>query len=588
MFDDHTVTPTDDSASAPSLDLIHEGWQHLQLQRPLAAWASWQRALRVDPENAAAIQALATLETAEELPAAARAVYRFRTPADAAGRARWDARLRSGGLDELDAAAEVFAALVRDDPGDADAWHNLALCHAWLGRNADAVACLDRVVALLAAVDPERASDAWTLAEVVRLGAGAEPLADDFSYAWVIDAPPSDLIDAWPNLVPVQVPDDPVTGEPLLHDGRVFEWLDRLPPGPTSAPPRVEDLPRVLAAVVRTPARLRLSTPDPSGFASLDDRRYEAVRAALANARGEKRPLPLAWADAALSTFRTPPGLDAPARADLARAVIEHYYENLWVVPPRESLGGVSPLEAARRAADGDPVALARLSGLVRFREQLGSRPTHAAVYQGYPFDRLRRRLGLAASVEGSVDADDLSCASGAELDRLDPTALDDTRLADAFASSDALRNDARTARFAAELVRRGGAALGRLDPPAVVAPLVRQSLEAGDPEAALGWLDRWKDHVPAAQAQTLTVWSAELHARSGRPDAALAAYQSLLGTSDAGAELALDGAETLLDNGHPEQALPLLREAQVRARSAGDRAMERAAARLLGTVRDT
>ena len=64
-----------------SLALVHEGWNHLMSQRPLAAWGTWQRALRLDPESAAARQALETLESAPDLPLAARQVYRFRKPA---------------------------------------------------------------------------------------------------------------------------------------------------------------------------------------------------------------------------------------------------------------------------------------------------------------------------------------------------------------------------------------------------------------------------------------------------------------------------------------------------------------------------
>ncbi len=72
-----------------STALVHEGWAHLQSQRPVAAWASWQRALRVDPDSPVAEKALRTLETAGDLPTAARTPYRFR---EASG----PARARSG------------------------------------------------------------------------------------------------------------------------------------------------------------------------------------------------------------------------------------------------------------------------------------------------------------------------------------------------------------------------------------------------------------------------------------------------------------------------------------------------------------
>ena len=78
-----SATSTQDA----TLALVHEGWNHLMSQRPLAAWGTWQRALRIDPESAAARQAIETLESAPDLPLAARQVYRFRKPATEAQRA---------------------------------------------------------------------------------------------------------------------------------------------------------------------------------------------------------------------------------------------------------------------------------------------------------------------------------------------------------------------------------------------------------------------------------------------------------------------------------------------------------------------
>jgi tetratricopeptide (TPR) repeat protein len=570
--------------------LVHEGWEHLELQRPLAAWASWQRALRIDPGGAAAREALERLANAAELPPAARAVYRFQSPADESQRTRWDARLRGQGLDDLAGAAEAFAALTVDEPSDAAAWYNLALCRAWLGQNTEAVACLDRAVGLLAVPDPARATDAWTLAEVLRQGAGAESLADDVRFALVADRPsgegfPDWLFDRWPGLVPLAMPSDPITGAPRIEDGQVYEWLDR-PPGAVPAKPReAAELPQVLATVIRTPRQVRVSSPDPSGLALLDEPAFAQVGRALAAGRREKSPLPIAWADAALGTFRLPTGLDAAETVTLARLVVEHYFEDIWVRQPRQALGGLSPLAAGRAAARGDAVARAKLAAVIRYREQLGSRPSHAAVYQGYPFDRLRRRVGLPDADPAAFEADDPSCMSERELDDLDPGALDASRLRDAFLSAAALGDDARTARFAAALARLDPPARSRLDPAAVFAPLVREALRLGEPDEALDWLATAKSTSTGSEARTFAVWSAEIQARTGSPAAALRVYQDLLERPDTGSDaaLALDGAETLLDNGYPDHALPLILEARARARRSGDHATLQKAEYLLG-----
>ncbi len=140
------TVPTD-----PTLALIHEGWDHLKRQRPLAAWASWRRVLRIEPQHEAATHALHVLANAGDLPLAARVEYRFLTPTDEAGRSRWDARFRGRDLGELAVAAEAFATLAEDDPGDARARFNQGLCLAWLGRNAESVAALDLAVCVAGA-----------------------------------------------------------------------------------------------------------------------------------------------------------------------------------------------------------------------------------------------------------------------------------------------------------------------------------------------------------------------------------------------------------------------------------------------------
>src|SRR5262249_41745166 len=148
----------------------------------------------------------------------------------------------------------------------------------------------------------------------------------------------------------------------------------------------------------------------------------------------------------------------------LARETVEAYYEHDWIHRPRQALDGLSPLAASQCARRGDAVARAKLEAVLRLREQLGSRPSAVAMYQGYPFDRLRRRLNLDLVDARTIDADDLSCASAAELQELTPEELDDSRLAEAFESAAGLRDDPLTARFASELSRRNLEGLDHLD----------------------------------------------------------------------------------------------------------------------------
>ncbi len=231
------------------LPLVHQGWEHLKLQRPLAAWACWQRALRIEPEHPAAQQALDVLASAAELPLAARQPYRFRTPKGDASRNAWDAAFRNRDLQDLAVAAGVFARLSEADPEDADASYNHALCLAWQGHNAEAIAALDRFVRLSAASDPDAAIGAWTLAEILRQGAGAEELADDFDHIltipWKMDRGALDAILPRGILRPLPSPDVNAEGNDVPPDVHVFEWLDHALPEPSTALSR-EDLPEIL------------------------------------------------------------------------------------------------------------------------------------------------------------------------------------------------------------------------------------------------------------------------------------------------------------------------------------------------------
>jgi tetratricopeptide (TPR) repeat protein len=568
-------SPTDPDKA---LALVHEGWNQLQLQRPLAAWASWHRALRLMPDDPAASQALATLESAAELPAAARNVPRFQAPSDSVRRVRWDTRFQGRDLGDLADAADVFAALVADDPADASAWSNHALCLAWQGRNAEAVASLDRVVRVQARDHFDRAVDAWTLAEVLRQGAGAERLADDLRYAWVLEWPGGNaprLPGDRPWLLPVATPSDPTTGRPQVAEAQVFEWLDR-PLATTAQEVRSgADLPRLLATVVSTPLALRLSSPDPRTLDALHERLIALIGAVPLSFRREAVPLPLHLLDAAVWTFRLPRGVDREAERSLTRAAVEHYYEDLWIHQPRQGLDNRSPLDVSRLAHGGDAEARAKLTAVIRLREQLGARPRTAALYQGYPFDRLRRRLGLEPDDNASTDARDLTCAGEEELDQLDPAALDDARLIEAYLSSFFLRDDARAARFAAALIRRNPPSLADLTAPPLFATLVREAMRAHRPDEALRWLDQARTLQGGRERRTFDTWTAEIQARTGQPDAAVRIYESLLNDATADAALALDAAETLLDNGYAAHARPLLRRAHDQARNSGDHAVE-------------
>ena len=83
---------------------------------------------------------------------------------------------------------------------------------------------------------------------------------------------------------------------------------------------------------------------------------------------------------------------------------------------------------------------------------------------------------------------------------------LDDSRLVEAFTSAAGLRDNARTARFASELLKRRPAAMASLDLASVVAPLVRLAMGRNDYKAALSWLKEGRSIAVGETATTLEV----------------------------------------------------------------------------------
>lgn len=442
------------SSSETARELVQDGWRHLQLQRPLAAWACWQRALGLQPDQPAALEALQRLARAGDLPAAARAVYRFRQPRRDDRRETWDRAFRGRDLQILEQAASAFATILAEDPNDAAAHYDRALCLAWLGLNTEAIGELDAVVRLDADSHFEDASDAWLLAAVLRQGAGAETLADDFNHAlvlpWGLGEPDPTELAPPDHLRPIARP--VAAASPIDTAGvDVYEWLDRPMPAAEAGPTQA-DLPRVLATLFRTRETLKFVSPRGSDLLRVEELLDEHLPDEDHRDR-RSTPLPLALLDAAIWTYRLPDGLDAPTRSRLSREAVEHYYESVWIRKPLNSLASdrtaTSPLDAALAASRGDSVARAKLHAVIRFREQLGERPTTAALHAGYPFDRLRNRLGLEPDDPATIDLNDPSCLNPDQLRALDPSRLEASALADALQSARLFGIEELAARFA-------------------------------------------------------------------------------------------------------------------------------------------
>ncbi len=174
-------------------------------------------------------------------------------------------------------------------------------------------------------------------------------------------------------------------------------------------------------------------------------------------------PLALTLLDASVWRFRVPSGLEDDAKARLSREAIERYFEDEWILQSRHGLSadGLSPVEAARLAGSSR-VLRRKLAAVVNMREAIAARPRSEPLYAGYPFDRLRRRLGLPPNDPDTIDPADVSCMSGAELQNLDLDVLDDSTLLEAFESAAAACDATILERFEAAIVARGLADQGK------------------------------------------------------------------------------------------------------------------------------
>jgi hypothetical protein len=106
--------------------------------------------------------------------------------------------------------------------------------------------------------------------------------------------------------------------------------------------------------------------------------------------------------------------------------------------------------------------------------------------------------------------------------------------------------------------------------------------MSRGDHAGALSWINRARPVADQKTAATFDVWRAEIFARTGRPQEALAVYSGLTKPDAADPLVALDAALTMLDNGHLEEAETLLIAARDTAHRAGRHSIERRAFQLL------
>ena len=383
-----------------ALRLVHQGWEHLRHERPIAAWASWNQALRAEPHNSAAREALERLEGSEPLPRVARGPFRFRGPGDASSRQAWDEVFRATDMQGVAEAAAAFHEIVEHAPGDANARYNAGLCLAWQGENARAIAEFDGLVRLdhVDEAAREAAIEGWMFAEVLRQGAGAEALADEFRCTLEIEWPEDnegaeEWLGARATILPIAM-----TGGELSPEVEVLEWLDRRLPE-SSAVAHGKDLPVVLASVMERGGVMRAVAPAVESIRRVESKLRGWMGDGFVARDRVSSTLPIHLMDLAAWRFRIPDDATAEQHARWTREAIEHYYMSTWADQPRNGLANgaepLSPRAAAHLPGAEGVSARVRLEAILRVREQLLRRPGSLQLHGGLTLDGVRPLFGL-------------------------------------------------------------------------------------------------------------------------------------------------------------------------------------------------
>ena len=167
--------------------LLKLGACHNFQGRPLAAWATWRQALRIDPKFKPAADSIEEFVHENRLlPNAARLGLTLKsadefTMFDEEVGERWEKAIQDGDQLHIDDLIMGFADLTGRAPNNAAAWYNLGLACTVGGLNVRAIEAFIHYVEL--EKDLDAAANAWDLVEVLRLGAGAEDLSDSRLYS---------------------------------------------------------------------------------------------------------------------------------------------------------------------------------------------------------------------------------------------------------------------------------------------------------------------------------------------------------------------------------------------------------------------
>jgi tetratricopeptide (TPR) repeat protein len=547
----------------------------MKLNRPVAARAALQIALRCDPGNEELHKNFDRAFGAESLlPECARRDYKVLSPGPGVTgdrRAAWDRALT--GSARLSDAVRAFEQLTGADADDAAAWYNLGLARAWMGDNTHALEALDRYVER--EPDEGRAAAAWTLGEVLRLGHGLEDQADcrEYSVSYQVRDPNPlfGLLQEWER-------DRRLAGVQASQEEGVLSALVLEKPtvltGGVTGPPQ-----RVAAYLLLVGPLLRLRHPVKE---SLDRVCAEVQqRAAPGMSPGLEKVSPATFSDVVLEAVAFPVGITDKALGEQrARDFAAAYFEETWIHRPLHSLSGVPPVDAA-----GHRTLRKKLLGVIQFLQDCAA----GGIVQTYDFDRLRRKLGLqggAPAPSPGVPAADIGALGAAELAALPVAELPEGQLEQAYQAAVRLDAQELAERFARELVARA--------PGPDRAPwyffLIQRALAGGNTDEALNLVNEG-ERVDAERNEgrrrgDYEQRRAQVHLKRGDADQAQEVFERLLEQNPADLRARGRAAEAMLSLRQGARALRFAEDGLARARQQNDRDSEQYFLELVAAAR--
>lgn len=526
--------------------LFKVGSCHQFLGRYLAAWAAYRKALKIQPEFENAKMAIEeAIQNNRLLPMQVRRglelkhADEFTLFHEDIGE-KWERADSDGQQLHIDDLVMDFESLTARNPDDAAAWYNLGVALAWAGENSRALDTLKRYVEL--EPDAEAAAEAWDLAEILRLGVGAEDASDCLlhvaRYELLQPEPMFEQLRGSPHVIVAKRADD----EPTLH------WLDKEREPANSNVPILGGPPRIVAQFVMSPQAFEVvshSRVDLDAMLS----KFEEIAGPTVRRIDilVRRCDPL---DIDPEPFQYVANKSGDTPIDRL-AETRKYYEERWIHRPLRALGGLAPIDAAQAA-----VTRNMLEGVIRFRERV-------VAVRGveYNFDRLRNRLGMpihGAGLEGE-DASrpsttvELSAYSASQLAALEPDKLTDDELIAAF--QNALHLDAlHTAmKFAAALTTRE-ATTNKMDVLGAFRRVIQNRLDERRTDGLREWIEEVRAisarHFQNRDAAVLDLLEARADLLEGSRDEAVSRIRTLIERYPDRLDVAASAVESLLTIG--------------------------------------